>query len=86
MTVVTPLQARVISGAGDAPELASTLIASIFNVGIAFGAWLGAASLDRGMALQQLPIYGILTCVPATLIALAALLWERRRLIPVAAA
>ena len=37
----TPLQARVVSQAGDAPSLASTLNIVAFNLGNAIGAWLG---------------------------------------------
>ena len=40
----TPLQARVVSQAGDAPSLASTLNIGAFNLGNAIGAWLGARS------------------------------------------
>ncbi len=76
---ITPVQARVVAGAGDAPELASTLIGSVFNVGIATGSWFAATLLTVGVTLPDLPLYSALSCIPTTLIALGAWLWERRR-------
>ena len=49
-------QNRILVGAFRAPELASTLMSSVFNVGIAAGAALGAASLDAGMPVARLPL------------------------------
>lgn len=53
--VAPALQARVLDEAQDAPALASTLNIGAFNLGNALGAWLGAAALDRGLALTALP-------------------------------
>jgi MFS transporter, DHA1 family, inner membrane transport protein len=75
--VLTPLQLRVVEGASDAPELASTLISSIFNVGVALGASLGASSLAGGVELSDLPAYGIAGTLAAGAVAAAALWWER---------
>lgn len=75
--VLTPLQLRVVEGASDAPELASTLISSVFNVGVALGATLGSASLAGGITLGDLPSYGIAGTLAASGIAAAAVWWER---------
>jgi MFS transporter, DHA1 family, inner membrane transport protein len=52
------MQARVLKGAAAAPELASTLISSVFNFGIAGGATLGAVALTSGVGYAQLPLIG----------------------------
>ena len=52
----TPLQARVVSQAGDAPSLASTLNIGAFNLGNAIGAWLGGVVIDAGWSLQTIPL------------------------------
>ena len=52
----TPLQARVVSQAGDAPSLASTLNIGAFNLGNAIGAWLGGAVITAGWSLQAIPL------------------------------
>ncbi|MDR7377412.1 DHA1 family inner membrane transport protein [Rhodoferax ferrireducens] len=51
-----PLQVRVVSQAGTAPGLASTLNIGAFNLGNAAGAWLGGAAIDIGWSLQALPL------------------------------
>jgi DHA1 family inner membrane transport protein len=50
-----PVQSLVLRGAADAPNLASTLISTAFNVGIAAGASLGGAALAAGWSLACLP-------------------------------
>lgn len=72
------VQTRVIAGAAGAPELASTLLSSVFNLGIAAGAALTARLLASGMALETLPLVGFLALAGASAIAAAALLLERR--------
>ena len=52
----TPLQARVMSQAADAPSLASTLNIGAFNLGNAIGAWLGGAVITAGWSLQAIPL------------------------------
>ena len=56
--VNAPLQNRVLRGAADAPDLASTLMSSMFNVGIAAGASLGAIMLSSGATYAHLPWVG----------------------------
>jgi DHA1 family inner membrane transport protein len=49
------LQTRVVDHAADAPNLASSLNQSAFNLGNAMGAWAGGAALSAGMAYSGLP-------------------------------
>ena len=67
-----PLQQRVVAEAEGAPQLASTLNQSAFNLGGALGAALGAAVLARGLGYVWLPeeIGALIVCtalVPAFL-------------------
>lgn len=64
------VQNRVLIGSGRAPELAATLMSSIFNIGIAIGASLGSAALARGMAVADLPLIGLGAMTLASLLAL----------------
>ena len=50
-----PIQARILKDAQDAPNLASTLISTAFNVGIGGGAILGGFALEAGWGYQRLP-------------------------------
>lgn len=67
---IVPLQNRIVAGAAGAPELASALISSIFNLGIAAGAWLGAVGMEAGLALERLPAIGLASALVASIIAL----------------
>ncbi|MCX7279481.1 MAG: SCP2 sterol-binding domain-containing protein [Burkholderiales bacterium] len=62
--VGAPLQVRVVSQAGEASSLASTLNIGAFNLGNALGAWLGGAVIDLGWSLQTLPLVsaGVAVC------------------------
>jgi MFS transporter, DHA1 family, inner membrane transport protein len=71
-------QHRVLVGAFRAPELASTLMSSVFNVGIAAGAGLGAWALAAGMPVARLPAIGLAALVAAGALAVAAVLVDRR--------
>lgn len=75
-------QNRVLVGALHAPELASTLMSSVFNVGIAAGAALGAASLEAGLDVADVPAIGLAATGAATALAALALLGDRRRHAP----
>jgi DHA1 family inner membrane transport protein len=74
----TPLQARVIAAAHSAPNLASSLISTAFNIGIAGGAFIGAMLLSAGVSYADIPAVGVVTslCAAGT----AGLSWwlERR--------
>ncbi len=82
----TPLQARVITGARAAPNLASSLISTAFNIGIAGGAFVGAALLAQGVRYADLPAVGMVCSLLAA--GVAALSWwlERRQAPQTAAA
>jgi MFS transporter, DHA1 family, inner membrane transport protein len=76
---VAPLQMRVLSQAGGAGQgLASSLNIAAFNLGNAFGAWLGGAVIDHGPGLSAVPL--VAAVVPLSALALAAfsLRLERR--------
>jgi DHA1 family inner membrane transport protein len=73
------LQTRILRGAAEAPDLASTLISSVYNIGIAIGAYLGAIALERGMVYAQLPWFGVICSAIAAVICVATIAFERRR-------
>jgi DHA1 family inner membrane transport protein len=74
----TPIQARILGWTADAPNLASSLIPSGFNVGIALAASLGAAWLNGGFGYRSLPLLGVAAMIVATAVAALSYLWERR--------
>jgi DHA1 family inner membrane transport protein len=69
---VPPLQMRVVAKAAEAPNLASTLNIGAFNLGNAFGAWLGGAVIAQGAPLTALPVAGAMV----TLAGLGLTLWS----------
>ena len=77
----TPLQARVLQAAREAPNLAASLISTAFNIGIAGGALLGAVLLNAGVPYALLPAVGIVCGLAAA--AVASLSWwlERRHIL-----
>ncbi|OEO28844.1 hypothetical protein VW23_002785 [Devosia insulae DS-56] len=80
------LQARVLKGAAAAPELASTLISSMFNFGIAGGATLGAVTLTSGLGYAQLPLVGAGIAIANTALAIVVTQLDRKALVPPSAA
>lgn len=71
---VPGLQTRVLHQAGGAPNLASTLNIGAFNVGNAFGAWLGGRVLAAGHPVDALPpAAALVTAIAVGLSAIA--LW-----------
>jgi DHA1 family inner membrane transport protein len=67
-----PAQARILAGASDAPNLASTLIPSAYNVGIALGAVAGSLLLGSGGGYAMLPIIGLAASALATAVAVVS--------------
>jgi DHA1 family inner membrane transport protein len=55
----TPIQTRILGWTADAPNLASSLIPSGFNVGIALASSIGAMLLSAGYGYRSLPVLGI---------------------------
>jgi DHA1 family inner membrane transport protein len=74
----TPLQARVIHAAAKAPNLASSLISTAFNVGIAAGAALGAWLLTIGVSYADIPGVGVVFSLLAACTASLSFWLERR--------
>ncbi len=73
------VQNRILVGAAAAPELASSLISAVFNIGIAAGAAIGAQALAGGMPVADLPLIGTAFLAVASLMALLATRGEARR-------
>jgi len=77
-SIGTPIQARILGWTADAPSLASSLIPSGFNVGIALAAFVGAMLLNAGFGYRSLPVLGIASMIVAAAVALASHIAERR--------
>jgi DHA1 family inner membrane transport protein len=73
-----PIQTRILAWTADASNLASSLIPSGFNVGIALAASLGAAMLNAGYGYRSLPLAGVLAMLVAVTVAVASQAWEWR--------
>lgn len=74
----TPIQTRILTWTADASNLASSLIPSGFNVGIALAASLGAAMLNAGYGYRSLPVVGAIAMLVAVAVALASHVSEWR--------
>ncbi|WP_292330370.1 MFS transporter, partial [Mesorhizobium sp.] len=73
-----PIQTRILAWTADASNLASALIPSGFNVGIALAASLGAAMLNAGYGYRSLPLAGALAMLVAVVVAVGSQAWEWR--------
>lgn len=73
----SPVQSRVLAWAADAPNLASALIPTGFNIGIAIGAVLGAYVIDSGLGYGFLPLIGGISSALAAAIAIGSGLLDR---------
>jgi MFS transporter, DHA1 family, inner membrane transport protein len=73
-----PIQTRILAWTADASNLASSLIPSGFNVGIALAASLGAAMLNAGHGYRSLPAVGAIALLVAVAVALASHIREGR--------
>ncbi|WP_434212680.1 MFS transporter [[Pseudomonas] boreopolis] len=74
---VSPLQLWVLQKAEGAQSLASSLNIGAFNLGNAFGAWLGGAVIAHGAGLTPLPWIGALVPASALLVAWWVIRLER---------
>jgi DHA1 family inner membrane transport protein len=70
---VPPLQLWVLHKAEDAQNLASSLNIGAFNLGNAFGAWLGGFVIDHGAGLPAVPFAAALVTLAGAATALAGL-------------
>jgi DHA1 family inner membrane transport protein len=77
-SIGTPIQTRILGWTADAPNLASSLIPSGFNVGIALAAFIGVMLLTGGFGYRALPVLGIFTMLVGALVALCSHLAEQR--------
>lgn len=67
-----PVQTRILRASADAPNLASPLIPTAFNLGIALGASIGAAALDHGWGYVSLAWIGSAVSLTAAVIAVVS--------------
>lgn len=75
---VAPLQMRVLQAAeGAGQSLASSLNIAAFNLGNAFGAWLGGAAIDRGLGFGALPWLAALVTLAGLAVALGGVALQR---------
>lgn len=74
----SPVQSRILAWAADAPNLASSLIPSGFNVGIAIGAILGASALENHLGYRTLPLIGAAALILAVTVAVLSYWMELR--------
>ncbi len=84
----TPIQTRILTWTADASSLASSLIPSGFNIGIALAASLGAAVLNGGYGYRALPVLGAIAMVVAAVVACISYAheWRSRATPPLPAA
>lgn len=73
----TPIQTRILSWTADAPSLASSLIPSGFNIGIALAAFIGATMLNSGLGYRSLPLVGAAALAVAVGVAMLSFIWEK---------
>ncbi len=74
-----PLQLRVLEKAGEAGRtLASSLNIAAFNIGNAFGAWVGSATIAHGAGLTALPVVAAAITALGFAVALWSLHLDRR--------
>ena len=78
---VAPIQGLILKEASDAPNFASTLISTAFNVGIASGAAIGGAAIAWGWGYGSLPWLDLSSqCVAlAGTLLLATVVGDRQR-------
>lgn len=74
----TAVQTRILGWTADAPNLASSLIPSGFNIGIALAASIGAVLLSDGHGYRSLPLLGVAAMILAAIVALLSHAAERR--------
>lgn len=75
-----PIQLRVVNAALEAPNLASTLVQSGFNLGNAIGPFVGAAALSAGFSYALLPWLGALLAFAGVAIAFWSAAVDRQAL------
>ena len=71
-SVVAPLQLRVMTKAGDAPDVASAANISAFTLGSAIGIYLGGAAIDGGLGFTSVNWVGGLMTTAGLLLAIVS--------------
>jgi DHA1 family inner membrane transport protein len=77
-SVVAPLQLRVVTQAGDAPDVASALNISAFTLGSAIGIYLGGWAIDGGLGLTSVNWIGGLIALAGLILALISWRGDRK--------
>jgi DHA1 family inner membrane transport protein len=77
-SIGTAVQTRILAWTADAPNLASSLIPSGFNIGIAIAAFVGATMLNAGLPYRSLPLVGVAAMMVAIAAAWLSYAAERR--------
>jgi DHA1 family inner membrane transport protein len=72
-----PIQARILKETADAPNFASTLISTAFNLGIAIAAALGAAVINAGWGYASLPLIAAASELTALILVTMLAILER---------
>jgi MFS transporter, DHA1 family, inner membrane transport protein len=80
--VVAPLQLRVMTAAGHAPDVASAANISAFTLGSALGIYLGGAAIDGGLGLASVNSIGGLLTTSGLIVAALSLRLGRRAATP----
>ena len=76
---VPGFQTRVMQQADGAPALASTANIAAFNLGNAFGAWLGGVAIDAGLGYTAPSWIGAVLALGGLFVAIISGLLERRQ-------
>jgi len=78
-SVVAPLQTRIVTKAGDAPDVSSAANISAFTLGSAIGIWLGGWAIDAGLGIASVNWVGGLISLSGLALALVAWLFVDKR-------
>ena len=70
--IISPIQIIVFNEAKGAPNLASTLVQSAFNIGVSLGSMIGGTALSLGFAYGSLPLVGLIGALIALIVAVVA--------------
>jgi DHA1 family inner membrane transport protein len=74
-----PTQTRLLREVADAPNFASTLMSTAFQVGIATAAFIGGAAISAGWAYSQLPLLSAAALAAALVGTVILVMFDRSR-------
>ncbi len=72
------IQTRLMDVAGDSQTLAAAVNHASLNIGNSLGAWLGGLTIAAGLGYLSPGWIGLLLCVPGVLLAVLAVVLQRR--------